>query len=156
LFSGIPQLYFVEDIQDLSSAIDLALAQDELVVLYADGRLDRCLRTHEPDPGGGERIRVECDPEPNFQDERLGREQTPQIPGAVPIEMDYSAPPEPSLFFLDLLSNSVFHYSMRLVYQGQYLPLESFDGEITAMTLGPPNDLYLAVGSQVLHAEPTR
>jgi hypothetical protein len=156
LFSGIPELYFVEDVQDLSSAIDLALAQDELVVLYADGRLDRCRRTREPDPGGGERIRVECDPDPHFQDERLDREQTPQIPGAVPIEMDYSAPPEPSLFFLDLLSNSVFHYSMRLVYQGQYLPLEMFDGEITAMTLGPPNDLYLAVGSQVLHAEPTR
>lgn len=156
LFSGIPELYFVEDIQDLSSAIDLALAQDELVVLYADGRLDRCRRAREPDSGGGERIRVECDPDPNFQDERLGREQTPQIPGAVPIEMDYSAPPEPSLFFLDLLSNTVFHYSMRLVYQGQYLPLETFDGEITAMTLGPPNDLYIAVGSQVLHAEPTR
>jgi hypothetical protein len=156
LFSGNPKRYFAEEVRDLSSAIDLALAQDELVILYADGRLDRCRRTQEPDPEGGERIRVECDPEPYFQDDRPGRERTAQIPGAVPVEMDYSPPPEPSLYFLDQLSNSIFQYSMRLVYQGQYLPVEPFDSEITAMTLGPPNDLYLAVASQIYHAQPMR
>jgi hypothetical protein len=70
--------------------------------------------------------------------------------------MAYSAPPEPSLFFLDSLSNSVFHYSMRLVYQGQYFPLEAFEGEITALGLGPPNDIFLAVGDNVYHAQPQR
>ena len=154
LFSGTPELYFVEEVRDLQSAIDLALAQDELVILYADGRIDRCRRFREPASEGGRVFRVECDAEPSFQDDRPGRETSPQIPGAVPVEMAYSAPPEPSLFFLDLLSNSVFHYSMRLVYQGQYIPLESFAGEISAMTLGPPNDLYVAVGSQVYHTSP--
>jgi hypothetical protein len=155
LFSGNPELYFVEEVRDLKGAIDLALAQDELVILYADGRLDRCRRTVGPrQEDGSRRIRVECDDKPYFEDERPGFEATAQISGAVPVEMAYSAPPEPALYFLDLLSNSVFHYSMRLVYQAQLLPKEPFDGEISSMTLGPPNDLYLAVGSQVFHARP--
>jgi len=155
LFSGNPELYFVEEVRDLKGAVDLAMAQDELVILYADGRLDRCRRTvGARQEDGSRRLRVECDEKPTFQDERPGFEPTAQIPGAVPVEMAFSAPPEPALYFLDLLSNSVFHYSMRLVYQGQLLPLEPFDVEISAMTLGPPNDLYLAVGSQVYHTRP--
>jgi hypothetical protein len=153
-FSGTPELYFVEEVRDLKSAIDLALAQDELIILYADGRIDRCRRFRESTDDGGRAFRIECDAEPFFQDDRPDRASSQQIPGAVPVEMAYSAPPEPSLYFLDLLSNSVFHYSMRLVYQGQYIPLEPLEGEISAMTLGPPNDLYVAVGSQVYHTSP--
>lgn len=155
-FSGTPELFFVEEVRDLSGAIDLAFAQDELVLLYADGRLDRCRRTRGADSEteGPGRIRVECDPQPTFQDDRAGRQSTAQIPGAVAAEMSYSAPPEPSLFFLDVLNNSVFHYSMRLVYQAQYVPQEPFAEELSAMTLGPPNDLYVAAGSQVYHARP--
>jgi hypothetical protein len=155
-FSGTPELYFVEEVRDLHAAIDLALAQDELVILYADGRLDRCRRFRgaESETGETSRIRVECDPQPMFQDDRPGYQSTAQIPGAVAAEMSYSAPPEPSLFFLDVLNNSVFHYSMRLVYQAQYVPQESFPEELSAMTLGPPNDLYVGAGSQVYHARP--
>jgi hypothetical protein len=156
LFSGNPEMYFVEEVRDLGGAIDLAMAQDELIILYADGKLDRCRRKFEPDMEGKSRIRVECDEELYFEDDRPGREATTHIPGAVPVDMAYSAPPEPSLFFLDSLSNSVFHYSMRLVYQGQYFPMEAFDGEITALTLGPPNDLFIAVGDHVYHAQPHR
>ncbi|MGB2895177.1 MAG: hypothetical protein WBB65_03300 [Anaerolineales bacterium] len=148
-FSGVPKMFFVEEVRELKGAIDLAMAHDELIILYADGRLDRCRRTIAGSEGDGARIRVECDAQPYFQDERAGREPTAQIPGAVPVELDYSPPPEPSLYFLDLLSNSVFHYSLRLVYQGQFMPKELFEEEISAMTIGPPNDLYLAVGSQV-------
>jgi hypothetical protein len=148
-FSGVPEMFFVEEVRELKGAIDLAMAHDELIILYADGRLDRCRRTVTGAVDEGGRIRVECDPQPYFQDNRPGRDPTAQIPGAVPVEMDYSPPPEPSLYFLDLLSNSVFHYSLRLVYQGQFMPKEPFEEEISAMTLGPPNDLYLAVGSQV-------
>lgn len=153
-FSGTPELYFVEEVRDLHGAIDLAFAQDELVVLYADGRLDRCRRIRGAESDEASRIRVECDPQPSFQDERPGRQSTAQIPGAVAAEMSYSAPPEPSLFFLDVLNNSVFHYSMRLVYQAQYVPQEPFEQELSAMTLGPPNDLYIGAGSQVYHARP--
>jgi hypothetical protein len=115
LFSGTPELFFVEEVRDLGGALDLAMAGDELFILYADGRLDRCRRFPE-----AERIRVECDQDANT------------------------------------FSNSIYHYSLRLVYQGRYTPLQPFIEEITTLALGPPNDLYLAVGAHVYHAQPTR
>jgi hypothetical protein len=156
LFSGSPLLYFAEEVPDLSDAIDLAMAQEDLFILHADGRLDRCRRVRENAPGGGVRIRVECELNPRFQDERPDREPTERIPGALPIAMAYSPPPEPSLYFLDSLTDSVYHYSMRLVYQGRYRPAEPFPEGILALGLGPPNDLFLAVGSDVYFAQPAR
>jgi hypothetical protein len=58
------------------------------------------------------------------------------------------------LYFLDIFSNSVLHFSMRLVYQAKYLPMVPFDAEISTFTLGPPNDIFLAIGSQVYHTSP--
>jgi hypothetical protein len=43
---------------------------------------------------------------------------------------------------------------MRLVYQGQIKPVEAFESIPTALTLGPPNDLFVAVGDQVYYAQP--
>jgi hypothetical protein len=45
---------------------------------------------------------------------------------------------------------------MRLVYQGQYKSNDPFDAPISAMTIGPPKDLYIGVGSQVYYTQPTR
>ena len=70
--------------------------------------------------------------------------------------MEYTPPPEPSLFFLDSLNNRIFHYSLRLVYQAQYTPIEPFPQDLTAITLGPLNDLYVAAGNQVFYAQTTR
>ncbi len=151
LFSGTPELFFVEDVRDLGGSIDMAMAGDELFILYADGRIDRCRRFEETN-----RIRVECEENPKFQDDRPGHEAAPQIPGAIAAKINYSPPPEPSLYFLDIFSNSVLHFSMRLVYQGKYLTTTPFEAEISAFALGPPNDIYLAIGSQVYHTSPNR
>lgn len=156
LFSDNPVLYFAEQVPNLNTAIDLALAQDQLLLLFADGHVESCRRTAENEPSGGVRIRVECQQDMRFQDERPGREATLQIPEAQPSEMVYSPPPEPSLYFLDTLSDRIFVYSMRLVYQGQLQPAQAFESIPTALTVGPPNDLFLAVGDQVYYAQPGR
>jgi len=54
------------------------------------------------------------------------------------------------------LSGDVAHYSMRLVYQGRYVAEPELDGEPTAITFGPPGDLFIAVGPQVYYAQPQR
>ena len=151
LFSGFPALYFVEDTRELGTAIDLALAQDELIILYADGGIDRCRRTVENTSDGNLRIRVECETEPQFQDERAGFGPQTTILGAEPASFVYSPPPEPSLFFLDGLEGTVFHYSMRLVYQAQY-PTD-FEDQVNAITAAPPNDLFVAAGDQIYFAQ---
>ena len=151
LFSGSPALYFVEETRELGTAVDLALAQDELIILYADGGIDRCRRTVENTGDGNLRIRVECETEPQFQDERAGFGPQSTILGAEPVSFVYSPPPEPSLFFLDGLEGTVFHYSMRLVYQAQY-PTD-FEDQVNAITAAPPNDLFVAAGDQIYYAQ---
>lgn len=151
LFSGSPALYFVEDVRELGTAIDLALAQDELIILYADGGIDRCRRNVERTAQGDVRIRVECETEPQFQDERVGFGPQATILGAEPVSSVYSPPPEPSLFFLDGVEGTVFHYSMRLVYQAQYPT--TFEAQVSAITGAPPNDLFVAAGDQIYYAQ---
>ena len=151
LFSGTPALYFAEEVPQLGTAVDLALALDELIILYADGQIDRCRRSIENAPDGSLRIRVECEAEPRFQDERPGQAPRTNILGGLPASIEYSPPPEPSLFFLDLTQGTVYHYSMRLVYQGQYPT--AFGSKASAITIGPPNGLFVAVGDQVYAAQ---
>jgi hypothetical protein len=147
LFTGNPARYFNEIVPDLTNAIDLEMAQDELFILMSDGELLRCRRK------GGE---AECAQDLRFTAEQLAAEPTDRIPGASPIGMVYAPPPEPSLYFLDGGGNGVHHYSMRLVYQGILVPEPSLSGQPTAITYGPPGDLFIAVGSQVYYAQPQR
>jgi hypothetical protein len=156
LFSGNAALYFVEDVPDLSDAIDLAMAQDELIILHQDASITRCRRTIDNAPDGTLRIRVECDPNPLFEDQRPGVPSSATIPNANPISVVYSPPPEPSLYFLDQVNESVFQYSMRLVYQAQHLPEVPWEEAPTAITIGPPNELFVASGNQVYFAQPSR
>jgi hypothetical protein len=156
LFSGDPTFYFAEAVPQLKEAIDLAVTQDEMLVLYHDGRLDRCTRSIDNTLTGTSKIVVECDPDQRFTDDRPGYEPSATLPGSPPLSMVYSPPPEPSLFFLIGADNTIFHYSMRLVYQGQYKSNDPFDAPISAMTIGPPKELYIGVGSQVYYAQPAR
>lgn len=153
LFSGAPGMYFAESVPDLKGAIDLSMTQDELFLLYQDGKLDRCRREREEAEGMLQAIRVDCEKGLVFSDERPGGSSSDHIPGAAPTRIVYSAPPEPSLYFLDLLTGGVYHYSMRLAYQGLYLPSNDLGGEVSALALGPPNDLFIAAGSQVYYVE---
>jgi len=143
LFSGQPSYYFVDSAPDILEATDLAGTQDDLFLLLRSGQLDRCKRG-------------KCDSSLVFEDDRPGSAPGDRIPGGSPMSLDYAPPPEPSLYFLDSTGKGVFQYSMRLVYQALYKPLEAFSDEPSAFTIGPPNDLFVAAGSQVYYAQPQR
>ncbi|MGA9532575.1 MAG: PP2C family serine/threonine-protein phosphatase [Anaerolineales bacterium] len=147
LFSGEAGIFFVGDVPDLHDAVDIAKSPEDLFMLHADASLDRCLRTTDSEGSG--QIAVTCEQDLRFQDERPGASDQPAVPGVDVRQMIYSPPPEPSLFFLDVGGGSIYHYSMRMVYQGQIVPDPAFDSEVTALTLGPPNDLFIAAGDQV-------
>ncbi len=147
LFSGSPGRYLGDSAPDLTDAIDLEMAQDELFILHADGQLTRCRGTSGS---------IQSEEGMKFQDDRPEFEATDRIPDTQPLAMVYAPPPEPSLYFLDALSGDVAHYSMRLIYQGRYVAEPELNGEPTAITFGPPGDLFIAVGSQVYFAQPQR
>jgi hypothetical protein len=152
LFAGTPAIYFAEDVQNLTNAVDMAVTQDELFILFNDGHLDRCRRTQDKAPDGSPRVRVECE---------TGLTLFPAgtaIPGGgtvLPVELVYSPPPEPSLFVLDGPTGNVFQLSMRLVYQQLFVPTPALGGTVTDLTVGRPHDLYLAAGDQLYFAQPT-
>ena len=147
LFSGSPGRYLGEAALDLTDAIDLEMAQDELFILHADGQLTRCRKK-----SGSTR----CEEGIQFQDDRPEFEATDRIPDTQPLAMVYAPPPEPSLYFLDALSGDVAHYSMRLIYQGRYVATPPLEGEPAAIAFGPPGDLFIALGPQVYYAQPQR
>lgn len=147
-FSESPALFFVEDVPDLKDALDIVAAQDELLILYKDGTLDSCQRFAE-NVDGNLQFRVECTIDVAFQDERNGYPPVTSIPDATPVSFKYTPPPEPSLFFLDSQNDRVYHFSMRLVYHGQYAPLIPWESPISAIALGPLNDLFVASGNKL-------
>lgn len=148
VFSGEAGIYFVEDVPDLSDATDIAKSPEDLFILHSDGTLDRCLRTQQ-NLQAGSPIQVTCEVDLRFKDEREPEVETETIPDSLITELVYSPPPEPSLFFLDNSTRSVYRYSTRMAYQSRIQPLEPLEEHVTAMTLGPPNDLFLAAGDQV-------
>lgn len=152
LFAGSPAIYFAENVQNLAGAVDLAVTQDELFLLFSDGHLDRCRRLEENAPDGSLRIRIECE-----QGLTLFPSGT-AIPGGgsvFPAEIVYAPPPEPSLFVLDGPTGSLFQFSMRLVYQQRFIPTPALKETVTDMAVGRPNDLYLAAGDQLFFAQQT-
>ncbi|NIM96128.1 MAG: hypothetical protein GTO18_20715 [Anaerolineales bacterium] len=155
IVTGFPSLYFVDIVPDLSEAIDIAGTPEGLYILYSDGLVDLCLRTTETDPETGSQFRVLCEHQ-TFKDERVGRTESESIPGALPIEIIYSPPPEPSLYFLDNISEGVFQFNTGLLFQSQYIPLIPFKDDVTSFALGPQNHLYIAVGDQVFHYQLSR
>jgi hypothetical protein len=151
--SGNPTNYFAGQIPDLSGAIDIAGSQDGLLILYADGHLDLCRQILETD--SSENIfRTECETL-QFRDERVGHEEKAfrQIPDALPLQVYFSPPPEPSLYFQDILSGGIYQYSMRMIYQTKFLPQEPFEDEVSAFAIGPPNHVYIATANQIYHAQ---
>jgi hypothetical protein len=54
---------------------------------------------------------------------------------------------------LDAAGKAVYHYSMRMVYQGRLESNSEIPDRVSAMTLGPPNDLYLAAAGQVYYVQ---
>jgi hypothetical protein len=150
--SGDPTPYFTLSPPNLTDAIDLVGTQEGLLILFSDGHLDRCLRDADAPSEETTETARGCETLA-FVDERAGHIESNSIPNAEAIGLIYSPPPEPSLYFLDALNGNIIQYSLRLVYQTQYVPKISFEDQLTAFTLGPPNHLYIAAGSQVFHVQ---
>lgn len=151
LVSGRPTLFFVDQIPDLAGAIDLAASQIGLLILYSDGTVDLCTRVATSSDALGDQIDSACT-EIMFNDDRAGFGESAQIPNTSLAELLYAPPPDSSIIFLDAKSGGVFRYSLNLLYQGRYLPEIPFDDDLSSMTLGPPNSIFVATGNQVHHA----
>lgn len=154
VFSEKPIRYLDEDIPDLGGAIDLAINQEDLYVLHADGHMTQCRFSADK----GVRL-TECqDPSP-YTDNRVGRlDKKPWIFADASFSMAQSTRlSNASIYLLDTLGQSVYRISYQLnlerILRAQYnknypLPLNAPSG----FGITPESDLFLAFNNRLFIA----
>jgi hypothetical protein len=149
-FTGAPRLYFDKHIPHMTDVVDLAADQEYLYLLHADGTMTTCTASG---------FSTECaDPAP-YGDPRNGRMSEPlKFDDAKFILMQSTQPPDPSIYILDQMASSIYHFSQRrLNLQEQYRSEPKPDYPLpeqpaTAFVITPNRRVMLAFGNQVFYA----
>ncbi len=146
-FDGTASFFFTEQVPNLQSAIDMTVSQDDLLVLHADGHTTLCTYSVlEESP-------TECEDPALLKDERPGRENAATISDARFFQLSYTQPPEPSIYYLDPIVRSIYHFSMKLnLVQQLRSQNELPPGVVTAFAISPTRSLFIALDHQVFIA----
>lgn len=152
-FSSKPHFYFGNEVPNLGDVIDLAVDQEFLYLLHADGQMTMCTA------GGVAYGTTRCTDPTSYGDSRAGMEPAPlTFPGAQLNQIQTTLPPDPSLFALDISGQAVYHLSQRrLNLQHIYMNKAESDfpfpnQSATAFAVTPNRRVLVAVGSQVFFA----
>lgn len=141
-----PHQYFDEQVPSkINTAIRLLVVDSRLYLLFADSHVAQCTTTF-----GVEDIITTCTDPLLYEDDREGRENTGIILDAHFNQLLYMPPPNPSLYMLDPIHQSIYHFSQQLALQRQYRPLNQIsDREATAFAITPNRDILLAIGNRL-------
>jgi hypothetical protein len=127
------------------NVIDFAVDREQLFLLYNDPyQTSTCtFSTLEEAP-------TTCVEPENYTDPRPGRESGPTIEDAIFLQIQHTQPPEPSLYYLDPISRSIYHFSLRLNLVQQYRPQVGFEeGPISAFAISPSRFIFIAMYNKV-------
>jgi hypothetical protein len=143
VFSERPKSYFTGQVLDLSNATTFTIAQGEIYILRADGRLTYCTRDVATS-------QTNCIENSLFSDSRPGHasgDHLDDVRGAV--GLFYDPPPEPSLYLVDSASSGVYQLSLKLVLQKVFKSGSVLPGPITSVAIGPNKEVYISSGNNV-------
>jgi len=143
-----PRLFFDQQIPPMQDVIDLEINQNDLYLLHEDGHLTTCVFSALV--GSPTRCK---DPE-IYTDPRKGRQSGPLIEGAFFSQINFSPPPEPTIYMLDPISQAIYRFSVRLTLDRQFRSQESLSEDpATTFTIDRNNHaIFLAFGNQVYYA----
>ncbi|MFM8322778.1 MAG: hypothetical protein ACKOC5_17845 [Chloroflexota bacterium] len=147
-YEASPTKFFNGEIPALDDVVDLVANRDDLYMLHLDGHLTLC--GYSTFAG----VPTRCS-QPRYTDFRPGRDGLPLVPPAPFVQLQNTAPPDPSLFLLEGQTQAIYHFSLRnLAFQQQYLPQEPLAGGAATAFLVDNLEryLYLALGSQIYYA----
>ena len=143
-----PHLFFGNQVPFMQDVVNFAVNGDDLFLLHRDGHLTTCVyselqvaATHCTDPS-------------TYVDKRQGRQNGPIILDAQFSQMIYTQPPDPSIYMMDPIHQSIYHFSVKLNLQEQFRsknPLPS-NTDATAFTVTQNRTIFMAVGNQVYYA----
>jgi hypothetical protein len=148
-FSQTPELFFDKQVPTLDDIIDFSISGNDLYILHQDGHINTC--TFSDISGTPTKCK---DPVP-YVIKRPGVENQPVvIPGTNFTHIQYSSPPDPSLYLLDAKSVAIYHFSLKLSLQKQLSvqagdPLGMLKGKPTAFSINPAKILFIAFGNKI-------
>ena len=142
-----PRLYFGDTIPPMEDVIDLAVYNDELFLLHADGHMTKCTYS------GLAESPTRCDDPYPYSDNRPGKIHGPTIEDTVFSQIYFLSFPERSIYLLDPQNQSIFYFSVLLNLQSQYQPKEPIvEGNATAFAISPNRTAFLAIRNYVYYA----
>jgi hypothetical protein len=145
-----PHTYFGPDRpDDVQGIIDMAVNRDDLYLLHKDGYIIKCTF------GGLQESPTRCEDPATIADPRPGRSPGPVIRDARFNQILYTPPPDPSLYLLDPVNGSIYHFGLRLTFQRQVrsnTPITTSSSAATAFAITPNRTVFLVVGDQLYTA----
>ncbi len=143
-FRDAPKFFFTEEVPDMTDTLDFAIDQEQLYLLYLNGETTTCTYT------GLAEAPTSCTAPTVYSDPRPGRESGPTIADAIFYQLKHTQPPEPSLFYLDPINHSIYHFSLKLNLVQQYRSAVDLEGQyITAFAVSPTKTVFVALENQV-------
>jgi hypothetical protein len=146
--SQSPRQFFSQQIPAIGDVIDMDINQNDLYLLHEDGHLTTCVYSAlAASP-------TRCEEPAVYTDPRPGRQSGPFFEDAFFSEINFSPPPEPTIYLLDPTSQSIYRFSVRLTFDRQHRSLDPLPGEpASAFTIDRNNHrLYLAIGDEIYFA----
>lgn len=139
-----PRFFFAEEVPSLSDAIDISVQENQLYVLDLESQIALCAYSDDlEDP-------TTCEDPLEYTDTRAGRSNGDTIEGAHFLQLQVTAPPEPSAFMIDPIAQSVYQFSLRLNLIRQYRSGSELPGEVaTAFAVSPNRALFIAFENQI-------
>jgi hypothetical protein len=143
-----PRLFFGSQVPFMPDVIDLAVNRNDLYLLHSDGHITTCTYS------GLQESPTRCQDPTTYYDSRIGRQNGPIIHDAPFSQIQYTQPPDPSIYMLDPVNQAIYHFSLRLTFQRQFRPLTDLgDGEATAFTISPNRIVFIAIGNRVYYTD---
>lgn len=148
-FDLIPESIFSTNIPDyLIGAIDIAANQEELFLIDQHGELTRCNlvgRNCENNVGFGVIL------------DGKSRETISTISGTQLVQIYLTDPPDPSIYFLDSASSSIYHFSLALNLQQIISPNHNSvpnlpnDAQLTSFAVDPNGTIHFAYANLIYY-----
>lgn len=146
-YSQQPHLFFGDTVPPMEDVIDLAVYNDDLFLLHADGHITKCTYS------GMAESPTRCDDPYPYSDNRPGRTHGPVVEDSVFDQVYFSSFPERSIYMLDPKNQAVFYFSVLLTLQLQYQPKAPLaEGQATAFAISPNRTAFLAIDNNVYYA----
>jgi hypothetical protein len=141
-------LFFDQQIPPLGDAVDLVVNQNDLYLLHEDGHLTTCVY------GALATSPTRCKNPEIYTDPRPGRQSGPFIEDAFFSQIEFSPPPEPSIYMLEPNSQAIYRFSVRLTLDRQFRPTETLSElAASAFTVNRNNHaIFVAAGNQIYFA----